>query len=470
MEAKRLDLDAPLLSVRRFASSAPAPRPPSSPSTCRKAAPPFYRSDLKSGPVGNPGVVPFLWEQSAGEPKDKPKANPAAAVQALLGAEHRTRGGDPDEDDDDGIADALETLSRTESCFMTCSISGTAGGEIDGRAPPPGRFSEDPPGRDFVMGRFLPAAQAMASSAPQSAPRRPPVLRRPAAESPAATSPHQRRPSYSLEQASLPHSDIGEDDDDDDGGDVRHLSLQGCGLLPMLCMKGSYLLGPLSGTKTRGRMPAAAGRSSLLPQQQQQRRAPLRASASDAEDEHIWEEVYEHKLGRVRQKLGEEASRWTSESNQLSFWSDSPTADGSSSWRRSTGGGGGAPRPMIEETGDGDSIPKAGEKPSLGHRAVNSDEQLRLLDGGGKQTMDDALPAPLPPPLPESPSDSWLSRTLPTVASKGSAPLPFLGIQLGRKKQTTGASSTDSRVGNYNQGEGDDHGQGAVLVNPVNGD
>ncbi|CAA6665627.1 unnamed protein product [Spirodela intermedia] len=350
--------------------------------------PPFYRSDLKSGPVGNPGVVPFLWEQSAGEPKDKPKANPAAAVQALLGAEHRTRGGDPDEDDDDGIADALETLSRTESCFMTCSISGTAGGEIDGRAPPPGRFSEDPPGRDFVMGRFLPAAQAMASSAPQSAPRRPRCSDAP---------PQSHRPPPRPTSAGLvtPSNKL---------------------LFPTVTSGKTTTTTTAATDEDEGSHAAAAGRSSLLPQQQQQRRAPLRASASDAEDEHIWEEVYEHKLGRVRQKLGEEASRWTSESNQLSFWSDSPTADG------------------------------------LGHRAVNSDEQLRLLDGGGKQTMDDALPAPLPPPLPESPSDSWLSRTLPT---------------LGRKKQTTGASSTDSRVGNYNQGEGDDHGQGAVLVNPT---
>lgn len=84
--------------------------------------------------------------------------------------------------------------------------------------------------------------------------------------------------------------------------------------------------------------------------------------------------------------------------------------------------------------------------------------------------MDDALPAPLPPPLPESPSDSWLWRTLPTVASKGSTPLPFLGIQLGRRKQTMRASSTDSRAGNHGQGEGSPHGPGAVLVDPANGD
>lgn len=57
--------------------------------------------------------------------------------------------------------------------------------------------------------------------------------------------------------------------------------------------------------------------------------------------QQTWEAVYKHKLLRGLQPPGtyDNASKPTSESNQLTYWSDSQTPDGSSSYRHSTGDG-----------------------------------------------------------------------------------------------------------------------------------
>ncbi|KAJ4729655.1 DUF688 family protein [Melia azedarach] len=69
------------------------------------------------------------------------------------------------EDGDEAYMDALDTLSRTESFFFNCSVSGVSGLD-DVEVKPSGTFSTDPQTRDFMMGRFLPAAKAMTSEAP----------------------------------------------------------------------------------------------------------------------------------------------------------------------------------------------------------------------------------------------------------------------------------------------------------------
>lgn len=66
MEDKRLDLNQPLLTVRRNFTS---PLPDHS--LHKISRPPIYQSELKSGdPVRNPGTVPFVWEKTPGHPKE----------------------------------------------------------------------------------------------------------------------------------------------------------------------------------------------------------------------------------------------------------------------------------------------------------------------------------------------------------------------------------------------------------------
>ncbi|CAL9122092.1 unnamed protein product [Musa textilis] len=243
MEDKRIDLDAPLLSVRRFSAPAASPAPGGGdqrPPPPRRSSLPFYKSDLKSGPVRVPGVVPFVWEQAPGQPKEgsvptsdgKPLSSPkpppgrilkqkeldlsraAAAPDEKLGNSVRTRnavafacdggtaisfqspvdapknvevskvenkltqesvpaannledegGGGGGGDDDDAFSNALDTLSPAESLLMNCSVSGVSG--LPDAAKPSGSVPKDPQVRDFMMERFLPAAQAMVCESTQ---------------------------------------------------------------------------------------------------------------------------------------------------------------------------------------------------------------------------------------------------------------------------------------------------------------
>ncbi|KAM1718245.1 hypothetical protein ACFX11_025984 [Malus domestica] len=234
MEEKQLDLNQPLLSVRRFSPTAVTLEANDKRKTDKsipKLPLPFYKSELKSGPVRHPGSVPFVWEKVPGKPKDErnsqtrgieqppttPRLPPGrvlnAKKQALDKCSKRTTTAqsptgnvlsnfnnvstfdtkevtkcdslkegmdDKDiadsEDGDETYLDALDTLSRSESFYYNCSISGLSG--LDGPdAKPSGTFSTDPQTRDFMMGRFLPAAKAMVSDTPQYATRKQPLAR-----------------------------------------------------------------------------------------------------------------------------------------------------------------------------------------------------------------------------------------------------------------------------------------------------
>ncbi|KAF3790653.1 hypothetical protein EJ110_NYTH16109 [Nymphaea thermarum] len=95
MEEKQLDFNAPLLSVRRFtaaaaaaAASASASRKgdegrrewsgSSAPAAVKEVSPPVSKSDLISGPVRNPGTVPFVWESVPGKRKNVPMEGPVS--------------------------------------------------------------------------------------------------------------------------------------------------------------------------------------------------------------------------------------------------------------------------------------------------------------------------------------------------------------------------------------------------------
>ncbi|WCJ24827.1 hypothetical protein M5689_006758 [Euphorbia peplus] len=224
MEGKQLDFNRPLLSVRRFspAVSTSEAENKRKPENVFPRAPPVYKSELRSGPVRNPGTVPFVWEQSPGRPKYETKPQtfdrhhaPAIprlppgrpgrtlnadkqALEALEASEaphSETKSGplgsqnapllektvikeessgdgtgETDglglEDDQEAYVDAMDALSRSESFFLNCSVSGVSGLDCPDLKQW-GTSSTDQQTRDFMMGRFLPAAKAMASETPQ---------------------------------------------------------------------------------------------------------------------------------------------------------------------------------------------------------------------------------------------------------------------------------------------------------------
>ncbi|CAA2983679.1 Hypothetical predicted protein [Olea europaea subsp. europaea] len=318
MEDKQLNFNQPLLSVRRFsptvASKKEAKRKTEN---SLRGIPqlPHYRSELKSGPVSNPGAVPFIWEQKPGRPKEdiKPQTQnserPPIAPKLPPGRSPKANKQDSDEvfatanvtksqlrnvthdvqsvpsvldknktfdnfkeikedkdssdsgDSEEAYEDALDTLSRTESFFVNCSVSGLSGfDDLDVKTS--GRFSTDPQMQEFMMGRFLPAAKAMASETPEYVPKKQPVVQqqpRQIKKKVTGDKPLLRYgPSFANRYSHQYHDNDGDDDDeesDDDhcqGGNLPAV----CGLLPRFCYKSSLcLLNPAPAMSVRTRLP-----------------------------------------------------------------------------------------------------------------------------------------------------------------------------------------------------------------------
>ncbi|KAM7264504.1 hypothetical protein ACFE04_002187 [Oxalis oulophora] len=210
MAQRKLNLNAPLLSVRRFPSKLVSAERDND-KTAQKRLPngryslPLHnKPDFSSDQVTEPVAVPFQWEQVPGQAKDcsqYPQEDSLAAkcpqtrvfdeikqqqsslkhsgelygsrllaeVPSINGDSEFNESGrwDPENDDEDVFSDALEALSPTDSFSFNCSVTTT--GLNGSNIAPSGTFFSDPGVRDFMMSRFLPAARAMAVESPKYA-------------------------------------------------------------------------------------------------------------------------------------------------------------------------------------------------------------------------------------------------------------------------------------------------------------
>lgn len=307
MEEKQLNFNQPLLSVRRGSSTATLPENKRKDNNSHPSLPPlpYYKSELKSGPIRNPGVVPFKWEHMPGRPKDEnkvrkdtlkwlpptPKLPPgrianhmqkqidevlsesptsSSKYRAEISVSHSLGVPSPDkvvseversekeneekdisssEDENVTFVDARETLSRTES-FFNCSDSGVSG--LDG--PESSAAFSDLQTQDFMMDRFLPAAKAVASEIPPFASRRHPVAREQEKPIMKVVEYKKQSPKYFSTTDTLLHSidgeekdgeeKDGEEDEEDESDGPEDLSVKLCGLLPRFCM-----LNPIPGMR-----------------------------------------------------------------------------------------------------------------------------------------------------------------------------------------------------------------------------
>lgn len=315
MEDKQLNFDQPLLSVRRHSPTVTSQKRDNRriDSYSHQVRPhlPTYRSELKSGPIRNPGAVPFLWEQSPGQPKEEkkpqtinshkppiaPRLPPGRAKQQDSHDDSRNTASskkhdldvscechigpsndenvkniesskDPAEekegsdsgDSDEAYVDALDTLSRAESSFLNCSMSGLSGLE-DVNVKPSGSFSRDPQTREFMMDRFLPAAKAMASETPHASKKQPVQVQ---IQQPNKTANQYKPslrygPSFAKRYAYCQDNEEGEEEESDDEDDQQANLPSVCGLLPRFCLKSSLcLLSPVPAMSVRTRAPTSS--------------------------------------------------------------------------------------------------------------------------------------------------------------------------------------------------------------------
>ncbi|KAL8140443.1 hypothetical protein V2J09_006464 [Rumex salicifolius] len=276
MEDKQLNFNRPLLSVRRGSSTSALPdidnkEPTNPPSNIPHF--PYYKPELKSDPMSDPAAVPFKWEQIPGRAKlgDRklqtralmelppvPKLPPGRVVSTDEKPSHKPsndsfssesqRGFDgvcisnyyknageneplecdreenessnSEGDDDSTYLDAVDRLSQSES-FLNCSVSGLDDPGMESS----GTFL-DPQTRDFMMGRFLPAAKAVTSETPQFGSRKQqPVVKEKPIDVKKVVMLDKQIPSYyyttptSLNQYLKDVREEEDDDDDDDDDD-----------------------------------------------------------------------------------------------------------------------------------------------------------------------------------------------------------------------------------------------------------
>ncbi|KAI4312265.1 hypothetical protein MLD38_037095 [Melastoma candidum] len=307
MEERKLNLYTPLLSVRRNLSSAST-----NASSLRKertddtSTPRNQRKIFFSRHVGRrmdqvtkPVSVPFTWEEVPGKAKDEGEPEnhlPEDSVSNVpmivarncssihddsLEEELRERSQSEKglvSDDDERYSDAVDTLSPTASFSVSNSVSSL--GESDGTVmKPSGTFSIDRKTRDFIMGRFLPAARAMAIASESSpslryASREPPLLLteqpkeveklRFLAESGTPSRQHHMAVVKYCTQAlsETESSEEEEEEEEERGNDNRNeygaTTDKGCGLLPQLYLANSLRLFnpvPVLKSKIKNSMP-----------------------------------------------------------------------------------------------------------------------------------------------------------------------------------------------------------------------
>ncbi|WVZ99232.1 hypothetical protein U9M48_044561 [Paspalum notatum var. saurae] len=480
---KRINLAAPLISVRRHHAGAGGEAP--------VAVLPAYKADATSGPLGHAGAaVPFGWEHRPGHPKSvrtrrpplPPPAPPltladeppraAREPAAVIVASGRAR------EHDERCSDARDDVSCVTA---NCSAAGLS----DAASACAARARPGPCARGGVMmDRFLPAAHAVAAGSPQNAFRKAGYSARPAVAMAAPCArgdggdrmPAQRRlpfrdiAAYQYHLAPLSPEGKNVDDDGDGAESVSDghstagfASRRRCGLLPTRCVKGALLL-------SRGARRAAdrpflsngGGRSlkeanPLLRCSRNGQQQPQRTGDDPGAAMQSWEEVNVKSLLRsggggglmgpaaavaseldrtVRElykRRGGQAVHLKPKASHLGLLlvldrSNEACGHQSSPARKlsRTGDTASSLLPVTTQKGspDAEKQPRRGDTGELpGDKEAVAGRELALCPQ-----------PPLPAfPLPKSPTESWLSRALPSVTTRPPA-TSFLGIHVQPKK------------------------------------
>ncbi|KAK9051291.1 hypothetical protein SSX86_027918 [Deinandra increscens subsp. villosa] len=193
MDNNGLNINRPLLSVRRFGSISSSSSLQKNETRKNESQLPVRSSnescktESSSNSMMKSGSVPFGWEHSPGRPKNErnkqilimenspttPKPPPGRffkprkmvktdCTKSTKKECSSSRYDDDEFDKDEAYMDAVDALSRGETSFYNCSGSGGSGFGSDVKLKPSGSLHADPKMKDFMLGRFLPAARKAA--------------------------------------------------------------------------------------------------------------------------------------------------------------------------------------------------------------------------------------------------------------------------------------------------------------------
>ncbi|CAH8346061.1 unnamed protein product [Eruca vesicaria subsp. sativa] len=249
MEGRKLNLYAPLPSIRRISSkkehpsesenkktSITRPEPQSFPSK-EQETPVFVLPDQSFDHLSEPASVPFVWEQIPGKPKDD---------MATLIQESGLLETDDEEEEEE---EDLDTVSSNRSFSVNCSTSGVSDIDKSDDA------SSSRESLDLMMSRFLPAAKAMAfthqkhqspSSSYNSSEQKQTVQNREALVIRQRRQLIAEHEHFAIVQSLYDDLNIEDDDESDDEDEDDHRIYpevtikKACGFLPRLCARNSF--------------------------------------------------------------------------------------------------------------------------------------------------------------------------------------------------------------------------------------
>ncbi|XP_074276055.1 uncharacterized protein LOC141599830 [Silene latifolia] len=495
MEERQLNFNQPLLSVRRGSSIAAQPEiSHRKPRHSKPTLPPlpYYMSDIKSGPIRNPGVVPFQWEHMPGRPKDvntvsndssrhvavAPKLPPGRTANHKQKQADKTIKNSPNyssrsrtgkegsekepnkknacssDDEDTTFVDASGTLSRTES-FYNCSVSGVSG--LDGPKLTSTGIFADPQSRDFMMDRFLPAAKAVASETPYFTPRKYSIAREKLEPVKREIKWKKQSPQYTLPQSiqrEEQEEDGKEEEDEHDG--MEAVSAKLCGLLPKFCLLNPIPgmrdhAGALSSAKSVRTRPvyAESGRNNVKKERTNNRIGELKRlphyaaknrSSMDANPGSKSNPDLQNSGGtKLKEFLANPATEKTlymdsehmeQSRNSISSSSESrgrnPSVDSLQDIKSL------AAEKQISQPKNCDTCSSVVSTPEKSFQDVGEDFNLAVdVVECEKPDIREVIPdnclLAMAPFLPKSPSESWLSRTLPSMSGKSPSSKSYIG-------------------------------------------
>ncbi|KAK6134276.1 hypothetical protein DH2020_031966 [Rehmannia glutinosa] len=460
LEDKKLNLNQPILSVRRYSHKADKTKTDNTlPVILRR---PPYSSDPKSSPVTNPGSVPFHWEQIPGQPKEHIKPQTRKCDGPYPDENIRDFCKETTEESkscDEAFIDALDTLSRIESFLFYTSMSCD---DLDAKVS--GSFSTDSQTREN-----LPEKQSVVRQQPRLKMK---IVNR---KKPGGL---QNRPSFAKRYFHYHHSKEKEGGSDKDCDQHENL-ISNCGLRPRFCLKSSVCLVnpvPAMSLRTRVITSPANGKQSKSSPVDKIRTAELKENTNSSKinekavfgvlddtnhdgikgsgsrwkgfktfqellaDEVFEKTVYidtERKSNSMRscypnnQDTGEEYNETnTKRMDEMHVTTDSFLEDFKNLNVANKSGDDHfniASPPIDKSNGEGEmEIMKSFDENQDSTTTENIEKQLprSVTLGNSLKKYSETL---VPPLLPKSPSDSWLSRTLPSVSSKNASLCSFRG-------------------------------------------
>lgn len=487
MEENQLNLNAPIISARRYSSPV---RPsekvnihqPEKSLPRRQSSQPVQMSDWEPSGVAKPGTVPFVWEKIPGKAKEENEPGSQTNIPRLPPRIERTplnisgnllemmkKGTKGDcenhsESGDDRYSDALDALSLSDSRSMSCSVSGLSGycgSDIKSR----GTFSTDVQTRDFMMNRFLPAAKAMILKTPQYSSKKPNVaVEQPKEPVKKVVSTERSRVEHDWSLIVPDYGEYIEETESENGIDefvaYSKTPKKAFGLFSKFCKKNSLcLLNPVPGLKARNHSPTNTPKKSSTKKNQAKEvsktiRKAYSGPLTQTSDKYSGNGFTRKRVGSISrsQELYTVKSKPSGDSPTLSHSGELRMARGSSPYRAYTRGGLSPYRnevanspfrkgtsfigiakngekievvknpiiPKIEKTVGIDQVQNTNGLNSF-REGVKSDEKLEkkneiILKADDKHSADvSGSLATLHPPLPKSPSESWLWRTLPSI-------------------------------------------------------